>query len=72
MICQIYTIHDVGLTLVIYVFSQIIDSSDTEIVEMIFYPLVNEACRILEDNIVTEPAALDIASVFGMGFPAYR
>eukprot|EP00250_Pteridium_aquilinum_P020505 c24837_g1_i1 orf=425-2593(-) len=46
--------------------------SDAEIVEMIFLAVANEACKIMEDNVVTAPAALDLASVFGMGFPSYR
>lgn len=46
--------------------------SDAEIVEMVFFLVINEACRILEDNVVTELASLDIASVLGMGFPPYR
>jgi enoyl-CoA hydratase/3-hydroxyacyl-CoA dehydrogenase len=41
-------------------------------VEMIFYPVVNEASRALEENVVVRSSDLDIASVLGMGFPAYR
>ncbi|CAA6654312.1 unnamed protein product [Spirodela intermedia] len=43
--------------------------SDNEIVEMIFLPVVNEACRVLEEGIVTKASDLDIASIMGMGFP---
>ncbi|CAK9203542.1 unnamed protein product [Sphagnum troendelagicum] len=46
--------------------------TDEEIVEMIFYPVVNEASRALEENVVVRSSDLDIASVLGMGFPAYR
>ncbi|CAA7388848.1 unnamed protein product [Spirodela intermedia] len=46
--------------------------SDNEIVEMIFLPVVNEACRVLEEGIVTKASDLDIASIMGMGFPPYR
>ncbi|MCO5603122.1 hypothetical protein L7F22_057268 [Adiantum nelumboides] len=48
------------------------DISDTEIVEMIFFGVANEACKIVEDNVVTGTTALDVASVYGMGFPPYR
>ncbi|KAK6260266.1 hypothetical protein SCA6_014740 [Theobroma cacao] len=46
--------------------------SDEEIVEMILFPVVNEACCLLEDRIVVKASDLDIASVKGMGFPEYR
>jgi len=46
--------------------------SDRDIVEMIFYPVVNEACRVLAEGIVEKPKDMDIASVMSMGFPAYR
>lgn len=45
--------------------------SDEEIVEMILFPVVNEACCILEDKIVVKASDLDVASVTGMGFPEY-
>jgi enoyl-CoA hydratase/3-hydroxyacyl-CoA dehydrogenase len=41
-------------------------------VEMIFFPVVNEACRILDEGIAVKAADLDIAAVIGMGFPPYR
>ncbi|KAL5983702.1 hypothetical protein ACLOJK_017793 [Asimina triloba] len=46
--------------------------SDKDIVEMILFPLVNEACRILSEGIAVKSSDLDIASAMGMGFPAYR
>eukprot|EP00249_Psilotum_nudum_P007586 c20679_g1_i1 orf=272-2275(+) len=49
-----------------------ISISDEELLEMIFFPIVNEACRVLEEGIVTKASDLDIASIFGMGFPVYR
>ncbi|MCE5165728.1 hypothetical protein HAX54_011914 [Datura stramonium] len=45
---------------------------DKDIVEMISFPLVNEACRLLAEGIAVKAADLDIASVMGMGFPPYR
>ncbi|KAI5058429.1 hypothetical protein GOP47_0026599 [Adiantum capillus-veneris] len=49
-----------------------IELSDQEIVELTFFPVVNEACRVLEEGVVSKGSDLDIASVMGMGFPAYR
>ncbi|KAK3020862.1 hypothetical protein RJ639_045544, partial [Escallonia herrerae] len=46
--------------------------SDGDIVEMIFFPVVNEACRILAEGVVVKASDLDIASVMSMGFPSYR
>eukprot|EP00850_Spirogloea_muscicola_P011161 SM000068S20593 [mRNA] locus=s68:396121:402013:+ [translate_table: standard] len=46
--------------------------SDQDIVEMIFFPVVNEACRVLEEGVVVRAADLDIATVMAMGFPPYR
>lgn len=45
---------------------------ERDIVEMIFFPVVNEACRVLAEGIAVKAADLDIASVMGMGFPPYR
>ena len=39
---------------------------------MIFFPVVNEACRVLAEGIAVKAADLDIAGVMGMGFPSYR
>ncbi|XP_015084741.1 glyoxysomal fatty acid beta-oxidation multifunctional protein MFP-a-like isoform X1 [Solanum pennellii] len=46
--------------------------SDKDMVEMILFPLVNEACRLLAEGIVVKASDLDIASVMGIGFPPYR
>ncbi|KAL4386205.1 hypothetical protein GQ457_09G023850 [Hibiscus cannabinus] len=46
--------------------------SDKDIVEMIFFPVVNEACRVFSEGIAVKAADLDIAAVMGMGFPPYR
>ena len=45
---------------------------EKDIIEMIFFPVVNEACRVLDEGITVKAADLDIAAVMGMGFPAYR
>ncbi|KAJ7973842.1 Peroxisomal fatty acid beta-oxidation multifunctional protein [Quillaja saponaria] len=49
-----------------------ISVTDQEIVEMILFPVVNEACRVLDEGIIIRASDLDIASVLGMGFPSYR
>ncbi|XP_058077093.1 peroxisomal fatty acid beta-oxidation multifunctional protein MFP2-like isoform X1 [Magnolia sinica] len=51
---------------------KLMKSSDKDIVEMIFFPVVNEACRVLAEGIAVKSSDLDIASVMGMGFPPYR
>ena len=35
-------------------------------------PMVNEAARCLAERIVDGPGALDLAMVFGIGFPPFR
>ncbi|KVG81805.1 3-hydroxyacyl-CoA dehydrogenase, conserved site-containing protein [Cynara cardunculus var. scolymus] len=49
-----------------------ISITDQEIVEMILFPVVNEACRVLEEGVVVRASDLDVASVLGMSFPSYR
>lgn len=52
--------------------SKLVNIAEDDIVEMIFFPVVNEACRILAEGIAVKAADLDIAAVMGMGFPPYR
>lgn len=54
------------------IFLQPISVTDQEIVEMILFPVVNEACRVLDEGIVVRASDLDVASVLGMSFPSYR
>ncbi|KAI3446989.1 hypothetical protein Pfo_003654 [Paulownia fortunei] len=49
-----------------------ISVTDEEIVEMILFPVVNEACRVLDDGVIVRASDIDIASVLGMSFPSYR
>ncbi|XP_056859296.1 peroxisomal fatty acid beta-oxidation multifunctional protein AIM1-like [Raphanus sativus] len=49
-----------------------ISVTDKEIVEMILFPVVNEACRVLDEGVVIRASDLDVASVLGMSFPSYR
>lgn len=46
--------------------------SPQDIVEFIFFPVVNEGCRVIAEGIVDKPADLDVATVLAMGFPPYR
>lgn len=46
--------------------------TDSDIVEMVFFPVVNEACRVLDEGIALKASDLDVASIMGMGFPSYR
>ncbi|KAF0926478.1 hypothetical protein E2562_025319 [Oryza meyeriana var. granulata] len=45
---------------------------DKDIVEMVFFPVINEACQVLSEGSDIKASDLDIASIFGMGFPPYR
>jgi len=43
-----------------------------EICQRLFYPMVNEAARILEEGIAARPGDIDVVYVHGYGFPAWR
>ncbi|KAF5748573.1 peroxisomal fatty acid beta-oxidation multifunctional protein AIM1 isoform X2 [Tripterygium wilfordii] len=49
-----------------------ISVTDQEILEMILFSVVNEACRVLDDGVVVRASDLDVASILGMSFPSYR
>lgn len=51
---------------------ELLKLDDKEIVEMVFFPVINEACQVLSEGIANKASDLDIASIFGMGFPPYR
>jgi 3-hydroxyacyl-CoA dehydrogenase len=48
------------------------DISDTEIVERLLYPLINEGALILEEGIAYRPGDIDIIWTAGYGFPDHR
>ena len=46
--------------------------SDGEIVQRVIYPLINEGAQILDEGIAQRPGDIDIAYIYGYGFPAHR
>ncbi len=46
--------------------------SDEEIVERMMLPMLLESSRCLEDGIVTSPVEVDLALLYGLGFPPFR
>lgn len=46
--------------------------TDQEIVERMMLPMIMEASRCLEENIVESPQEIDISVVYGLGFPPFR
>ncbi|CAJ1382173.1 unnamed protein product [Effrenium voratum] len=43
--------------------------TDEEIVERLFYPLINEGFKILEEGYVARSSDIDLAYIYGYGFP---
>lgn len=46
--------------------------SDEDAVDRVLLAMINEAARCLEEKIVINPGYLDMAMVFGVGFPPFR
>jgi 3-hydroxyacyl-CoA dehydrogenase/enoyl-CoA hydratase/3-hydroxybutyryl-CoA epimerase len=46
--------------------------SSSEIEERLILPMINEAAFCLAEGIVSSPAKLDLAMIFGTGFPPFR
>lgn len=46
--------------------------SDSDIVDRMMLPLLIECSRCLEDGIVATPVEVDLALVYGLGFPPFR
>ena len=46
--------------------------SDEEIVDRLMIPMMNEAALCLEEKIVDSPVELDLALLYGIGFPPFR
>jgi len=45
---------------------------EQEIFERLLFPMINEACRILEEGIAYRPGDIDVIWTAGYGFPAWR
>jgi 3-hydroxyacyl-CoA dehydrogenase / enoyl-CoA hydratase / 3-hydroxybutyryl-CoA epimerase / enoyl-CoA isomerase len=43
-----------------------------ECVDRLFLPMLLEAVRVLDEEIVRDPAHVDIGVILGIGFPAFR
>jgi 3-hydroxyacyl-CoA dehydrogenase / enoyl-CoA hydratase / 3-hydroxybutyryl-CoA epimerase len=52
--------------------AQRIDFSEQVILDYLLLSMLNEAARSLEEEVVAGPSELDLATVFGMGFPPFR
>jgi 3-hydroxyacyl-CoA dehydrogenase/enoyl-CoA hydratase/3-hydroxybutyryl-CoA epimerase/enoyl-CoA isomerase len=48
------------------------DPSDNEIVERMMLPMLLESSRVLEEAIVATPIEVDMAMLYGLGFPPFR
>jgi 3-hydroxyacyl-CoA dehydrogenase / enoyl-CoA hydratase / 3-hydroxybutyryl-CoA epimerase / enoyl-CoA isomerase len=46
--------------------------SEEEITDRLFLPMLLEATRVLEENIVRDPADCDMGLILGIGFPPFR
>lgn len=46
--------------------------SQEDIVERVLFPLVNEAFKILEENIAQKPSDIDVVYLYGYGWPVWR
>lgn len=44
----------------------------TEVLQRLVYPLVDEACRCLEEGVVAGESDVDLAMVMGIGFPPFH
>jgi 3-hydroxyacyl-CoA dehydrogenase / enoyl-CoA hydratase / 3-hydroxybutyryl-CoA epimerase len=45
---------------------------ENDLLDRLLLPMINEAMRLLAEGVVARPADLDLATVFGMGFPPFR
>ncbi|HOX39885.1 MAG TPA: 3-hydroxyacyl-CoA dehydrogenase NAD-binding domain-containing protein [Candidatus Brocadiia bacterium] len=48
------------------------DISVEEMTDRMFLPIVNEASRLMAEGIVRDPGDVDIAMIYGTGFPPFR
>ncbi len=52
--------------------SQTKTSSDIVMTERLIFPMINEAANCLRDKVVDNAANLDLAMIFGIGFPPFK
>jgi 3-hydroxyacyl-CoA dehydrogenase/enoyl-CoA hydratase/3-hydroxybutyryl-CoA epimerase/3-hydroxyacyl-CoA dehydrogenase/enoyl-CoA hydratase/3-hydroxybutyryl-CoA epimerase/enoyl-CoA isomerase len=45
---------------------------EAEITDRLFFPMLLEATRVLEEGIVREPGDVDMGLILGIGFPPFR
>jgi 3-hydroxyacyl-CoA dehydrogenase/enoyl-CoA hydratase/3-hydroxybutyryl-CoA epimerase/3-hydroxyacyl-CoA dehydrogenase/enoyl-CoA hydratase/3-hydroxybutyryl-CoA epimerase/enoyl-CoA isomerase len=48
------------------------EASQEEITDRLFLPMLTEASRVLEEEIVREPGDVDMGLILGIGFPTFR
>ncbi len=48
------------------------DADPRNLVDRMILPMVNEAARCLEEEVVASPSELDLAMIMGTGFPPFR
>ncbi len=46
--------------------------TEEDIQQIVLFPVVNEACRVIEEKLVYKVSDIDVASTTGMGFPRFR
>ena len=46
--------------------------TDEDILKRLLYPMINEASRCLEEKVIPDAGAVDIAMILGTGFPPFR
>lgn len=49
-----------------------VNLSDTEIVQRLIYPMINEAALALAEGVVKTPGEVDLGMIMGTGFPPFR
>ena len=50
----------------------LVPTSPEEMIQRVFYPLVNEGFKCLEEGIVRSPSDVDVVYLLGYGWPAWR
>jgi 3-hydroxyacyl-CoA dehydrogenase / enoyl-CoA hydratase / 3-hydroxybutyryl-CoA epimerase / enoyl-CoA isomerase len=46
--------------------------NEAEITERLFFPMLTESVRVLEESIVREPSDVDMGLILGIGFPPFK